>query len=74
VLVGVAFLLLLAAPLLGVPYAVWLGFLGLPPAVAAARTLVRHPDVTARLVPAQAWTLRAFLLYALGVSAGLLFF
>jgi 1,4-dihydroxy-2-naphthoate octaprenyltransferase len=39
---------------------------------AAARRLWREPSRTARVVPAQAWTLWSFLLLAAGVSLGLL--
>jgi len=41
-------------------------------AAAASLRLLGSPEVTARIVPAQAWTLIAFLLYAAGAGAGLL--
>lgn len=72
ILVSAAFLALAALPLAGVPVAVWLGGLGAVPAALAVRALLRHPEETPKIVPAQARTLLAFLLYALGAGAGLL--
>ncbi|MBI4525690.1 MAG: prenyltransferase [Deltaproteobacteria bacterium] len=60
------------APFAGVPIGVWLGALFLIPASFAARTLLRHPEVTPRVIPAQALTLLAFVLYALGSGIGLI--
>jgi 1,4-dihydroxy-2-naphthoate polyprenyltransferase len=71
-LVVVTFAGVALLPLFGLPATVLLGFAGLVPAAAAARRLTREPDVTARVVPAQAWTLLAFLLLALGAGIGLL--
>ncbi len=71
VLLGVAFVGLAFLPSAGAPFPVWLGFLGLPYAVAAARRVLRHPEETSALIPAQSFTLHAFLLYAVGVSVGL---
>ena len=70
--IGLAFGSLVALPALGLPAEVLLGLAGLPPAVFAARLVLRHPEETARLVPAQACTLLSFLLYAVGAGAGLL--
>jgi 1,4-dihydroxy-2-naphthoate polyprenyltransferase len=70
-IVGVAFALMALLPLSGLPRSVWLGALGLPFAVAAARRLLRDPETTARIVPAQGWTLLAFLGYAAGAGIGL---
>ena len=69
-LVAAAFLLLFAEPLLGLPAGVWLGAPGLVPAVLAARTLSRHFDRTAQIVPAQGQALLAFLLLAIGSGLG----
>jgi 1,4-dihydroxy-2-naphthoate octaprenyltransferase len=71
-IVALTFLGVLLLPLAGLPGAVLLGLAGLPSAIAAARRLWREPVRTARVVPAQAWTLWSFLLLAAGVSLGLL--
>jgi 1,4-dihydroxy-2-naphthoate octaprenyltransferase len=72
VIVAIAFLLLVWLPVAGLPRGVWLGVAGLPFAAMAARRLWSEPETTARIVPAQVWTLLGFLGYAAGVSAGLL--
>jgi hypothetical protein len=51
---------------------VWLGLAGVPFAAAAARRAWTRPETTSALVPAQGWTLLAFLAASLGMSAGLL--
>jgi 1,4-dihydroxy-2-naphthoate octaprenyltransferase len=71
-LVALTFALVLLLPAFGLPPAVWCGLAGLPPAVAAARRLARDAETTARVVPAQAWTLISFLLLAAGIGLGLL--
>ena len=38
--------------------------------MSAARTLLRDPERTRAIIPAQARTLQAFLLYAAGVGIG----
>jgi 1,4-dihydroxy-2-naphthoate octaprenyltransferase len=65
-----AFLLLLFLPLLGLPRTVWLGGVSALPAFAAARRLLASPLETARIIPAQAWSLAAFVVYALGAGLG----
>lgn len=65
-----AFLLLSALPFLGLPAGVLLGWAGAPPALGAARRLLASPEEVPRIVPAQARTLLAFLLYALGAGSG----
>jgi 1,4-dihydroxy-2-naphthoate octaprenyltransferase len=70
-LVAVPYLLLVGVPLMGLPRTVWLGFLGLPFGLAAWRRILREPEVTARLIPAQAFSLLGFLLFSAGVSVGL---
>ena len=50
----------------------WLGGVAAFRFVPAARILMASPEDTARLVPAQAMALQAFLLYAVGASAGML--
>ncbi|MBI3991632.1 MAG: prenyltransferase [Candidatus Lambdaproteobacteria bacterium] len=71
-LVAVTYGWLLLLPLAGLPPTIWLGLAGLPHAVAAARRLLRHAQTPAELVPAQTWTLLAFLLLAVGSAAGML--
>ena len=58
-------------PAAGLPAAVWLGGAGLPLALAAAARLRASPETTARVVPAQAWTLASFVLASLGAGLGL---
>ena len=59
-------------PLAGIPVAVWLGALFIVPAAGASRILLRYAEVTERVIPAQALTLFAFVLYSLGSGIGLL--
>jgi 1,4-dihydroxy-2-naphthoate octaprenyltransferase len=66
---GVVLALLPAA---GLPRTVWLGGIAVIPYFPAARTLLATPEVTSAVVPAQRLTLQAFLLYAVGASAGIL--
>ena len=70
---GVAATAILALlPAAGLPPSVWLGGVAAFRFVPAARILMASPEDTARLVPAQAMALQAFLLYAVGASAGIL--
>lgn len=71
-LIAAGYLALALLPLAGLPVWVLGGMLGLPHGIAAARRLARDPDTTARVIPAQAWTLLSFLLLAAGAAAGLL--
>jgi 1,4-dihydroxy-2-naphthoate octaprenyltransferase len=71
-LVGLTYGTVALLPALGLPTGVWCGLAGLPPAAAAAQRLVREGETTARVVPAQAWTLLSFLLLAVGLGLGLL--
>ncbi len=70
--VAAAYVLLFLLPAAGLPRAVWLGAMGLPFSVWAARRLTQAPESTPRIIPAQACTLLAFLVYSLGVSIGML--
>ena len=72
-LIAAAFVLLLLEPLLGLSAGVWLGAIAFAPASVAARSLHRHSETTAPIVPAQKQTLLAFLLLALGSGLGSLF-
>ena len=67
-----AFVCVAALPLLGLPAWTLLGLLPLPLAWRAAQRLSRHAHDTAAIVPAQAWTLQTFVLFAVCVSVGLL--
>lgn len=69
---GCAFMLLALLPVFGLPLSVWAGFAGASFSILAARRLLREPEQTSWIIPAQAWTLLAFLGYSLGVAAGLL--
>jgi 1,4-dihydroxy-2-naphthoate polyprenyltransferase len=71
-MVGTAFGILVLLPLGGLPLGVLLGLMALPFGIAAARRLLREPEATARIVPAQAWTLLCFVLAAVGSGLGLL--
>jgi len=71
ILMGLTFGGLVLLPLWGVSRGVWLGALGLWPAIAASRTLLAHPETTSLIVPAQAQTLQAFVLLACGAGLGL---
>lgn len=68
-----AYLLLLLFVGKEVPTLVFLGAAGIPHGAAAVGRLLADPETTERVVPAQAWTLLSFLLYAAGAGVGLLF-
>ncbi len=70
--VAMAFAGLALLPLVGLPRGVLLGLGAVPFGAAAAVRLWREPEVTARIVPAQAWTLACFVGMATGSSLGLL--
>ena len=64
-------------PAFGLPATLWLGLVGLPLGLRAAsrfRATANHTDPKAMqdIIPAQAWTLIAFLLMAVGLSLGAL--
>jgi 1,4-dihydroxy-2-naphthoate polyprenyltransferase len=71
-IVVLAFAGLAALPVTGVPSTILLGLAGLPFGLAAAVRLVRAPQATPRIVPAQVWSLFSFLLMAAGSALGLL--
>lgn len=70
--IAAAFALLALLPAFGLPRAVWLGAIGLPSAIFAARRVAANYETTALLIPAQAQTLLAFVLLAIGSGLGLL--
>lgn len=67
-----ALLLTALLPLVGLPPGILLGLVAAVPAVRAMRILRRAPPETAGIVPAQAMSLLAFVLYAVGAGAGFL--
>ena len=71
-LVASAFVFLVVSLAFDVPAGALGGLAAAVPAANAARTLLRHPDATPRIVPAQARTLVAFVIYALGAALGLM--
>lgn len=70
-LFAVAFAFLAVLPAVGVPMTAWLGFIAVPTAVLATRKVRNNPEDVARIIPAQGLTLLTFVLYAIGVGAGL---
>jgi 1,4-dihydroxy-2-naphthoate octaprenyltransferase len=71
-LIAAAFILQLFLPGFGLPSLVRLGAIGLPFGWAAARRLIASPENTARVIPAQIWTLQSFVVLALATGAGLM--
>ena len=69
-ILAAAYIALALAPPIGLPVTVWLGFIGAPHAIAAARRLRRCHDLPHEIIPAQAWTLLSFVLMAAGIGAG----
>ncbi len=67
-----AFLLQVLLPGMGLSRWVWLGLFGLPPAMAAARRLLRSPETTALVIAAQRWTLESFVLIAVAAGLGVM--
>jgi 1,4-dihydroxy-2-naphthoate octaprenyltransferase len=70
-LVVAAFVLLLVSLAFGVPRGALGALIAVVPATSAVRSLRANPESTPRIVPAQARTLLAFVLYAVGAAAGL---
>lgn len=70
VLVALAFAGVALLPLAGLPATVWLGVIGLPHGIAAARRLRRYPETVAEQIPAQAAALLSFVLMAAGLGIG----
>jgi 1,4-dihydroxy-2-naphthoate octaprenyltransferase len=71
-IVAAAVVALAALPLVGLPWPVLLGLAGVPLAARAALRLMRAPDATERIIPAQGWTLLSFLVLSAGMSLGLI--
>jgi 1,4-dihydroxy-2-naphthoate octaprenyltransferase len=72
IILATAGILLAELPLMmGYPKSVWFAGIAIPPAVQAARRLWVDYDHPQKLIPAQASTLLAFVLFALGGGIGL---
>ncbi|MCU0896205.1 MAG: prenyltransferase [Burkholderiales bacterium] len=71
-IVTLAFVFQVVSVALGVPAGALGGLVAIVPAASAARALLAHPEETSQIVPAQAKTLLAFVLCALGAGIGLL--
>jgi len=70
---GVAFLIILAMPSMGeIPRGAWLGMLALPFAIYACWHAWRRPEDFYRSNPVQPAALFAFIAYAIGVAAGVI--
>jgi 1,4-dihydroxy-2-naphthoate octaprenyltransferase len=69
-LVAAAYAAVVALPLLGLPWSTLGGLVGLPLAIRAAARLRRFPETPAEQIPAQAATLGAFVLMAVGIGLG----
>jgi len=72
VILIVAFGISFVLPIFGLPKGVLLAAVAIIPAIAAARRLLQNPEQTAKIIPAQALTLIAFVLYAIGTGVGFL--
>ena len=72
VIFALALGMLVLLPAFGLPRAILLGAIAAVPALLASRRALQIPDLTARLIPVQAGTLLAFLLYAIGAGVGFL--
>jgi 1,4-dihydroxy-2-naphthoate octaprenyltransferase len=57
-------------PLAGLPFGAWFGAVALVPAIRAAWILRRYPETTSKIIPAQALTLAAFVVLAVGMGVG----
>lgn len=70
VLIAVSVGAVLLLPLAGLPRGVLLGSASVIPGALAAGRLLRNPECTRQIIPAQVWTLVAFLVTALGCGLG----
>jgi 1,4-dihydroxy-2-naphthoate octaprenyltransferase len=71
-IVALPFAALFVLPLFEMPLALWLGLIAAVPAFSAIKRLLANPETTSQIIPAQASTLLAFLLFALGAGVGFL--
>ncbi len=72
VIQAIAFTCLALLPSMGLPKTIWLAGVAAIPAAFAAWRLMRNPDTTPQIIPAQGAALAAFVLYSSGASVGLL--
>jgi 1,4-dihydroxy-2-naphthoate octaprenyltransferase len=70
VIVAAAYAAVFMLPFFGLPAATWLGLVGAPLSISAAKILLANPETPREIVPAQAQTLLAFVVMAAGVGAG----
>ena len=70
--VGFTALAAIALPLLNLPLTLWFGLIFVLPALLATLRLLKNPETSSEIIPAQANTLLAFLLYAIGTGFGFL--
>ena len=73
VTLAITFFILAVLPIFGFPISILLGLIGAVPAYRSARQLLRHPETVSEIIPAQANSLLAFLLFAVGTGLGFLF-
>ena len=71
-LLGAAAVGIAALSLAGAPRGAALGLVFMLPAVPAAATLIRYPESTRRIIPAQGLTLAAFVSYSIATGTGML--
>ena len=68
----IVFASLVLLPVAGLPKTLWLGSVAVVPAAFATWRLLQNPNTTSEIIPAQAATLAAFVLYSVGASVGVL--
>lgn len=71
-LLTLTFIGLAVLPLFGSPLTLWFGMIAMIPAYSAGKLLLGNPEVTSRIIPAQAKTLVTFLVFSAGTSIGCL--
>jgi 1,4-dihydroxy-2-naphthoate octaprenyltransferase len=69
-LIAAAYAAVALLPLAHLPMTLWLGLIGLPHGLAAARRLRANPETVHAIIPAQGQMLLSFVLMAAGIAAG----
>ena len=69
---AIAFGILFALPIIGLPKKILFAGIGIIPALAASLRLWQTPEETPKIIPAQVQTLLAFVLYSIGAGIGFL--